>query len=175
MSFKSRQLGGTKNVFLNAALTLTSTPTTKSAASPSGIVASVIQGFKLSDWVSTAEVWRPLGVGITATTTITVTAPVYTLQKAPAALDQTFVSAATGGVATGTLLVATSNASAFYGFSAGTASPTTASPYTFAAADAAGDSWRISVTTSPAAGAADIRLHYVNILVSGLTDAISTL
>lgn len=173
MSWKSRQLGSTKTAFLNAALTLTGTPVTNSFASATGTVAANIQGFKLSDWVSTGEVIRPLGVNICSTTTITVTNPVYTLQKAPAALTQTFVSAATGGVATGSLLVAA--ASAYYGFTAGTAVPLAVSPYTFAAADAAGDSWRISVTTSPTAGAANILLHYVNIDVQGISDAVTTL
>lgn len=173
MSFKNRQIGATKIAFLNSTLTLTGTPNSGSIASPTGIVAANIQGFKLSDWVATGEVLRPLGVNVHATTTITVTAPVFTLQKAPAALTQTFVSAATGGVATGSLLVAP--ASAFYGFTGGTALPLATSPYTFAAADAAGDSWRVSVSTSPSAGAANLQMHYVNILSSGITDAIATL
>jgi hypothetical protein len=173
MSWKNRQIGATKLCMLNYTLTLTGTPTTNTFASPTGTVAANIQGFKLSDWVSTGEIIRPLGVQVCATTTITVTNPVYTLQKAPAALTQTFVSAATGGVATGSLLVAP--ASAYYGFTSGTALPLAVSPYTFAAADAAGDSWRISVTTSPTAGAGNVGFHYVNIDVAGISDAVTTL
>lgn len=173
MSWKSRQIGATKTAFLNAALTLTSTPASGSFASATGTVAANIQGFKLSEWVCTGEVIRPLGLNVHATTTITVTNPVYTLQKAPAALSQSFVSAATGGVATGSLLVAPG--SAYYAFTSGTAVPLATSPYTFAAADAAGDSWRVSVSTSPSAGAANLQLHYVNIDVAGISDAVGTL
>ena len=154
-------------------MTLTGTPTSGTFASATGTAIGNISGFKISDWVSTGEILRPLGVNVCATTTITVTNPVYTLQKAPAALSQTYVSAATGGVATGSLLVAGS--SAFYAFTGGTTLPANVSPYTFAAADAAGDSWRVSVSTSPTAGAANLQLHYVNIDVAGISDAVATL
>jgi hypothetical protein len=173
MSWKNRQLGGTRSVFLNAALTLTSTPVSGSAAAPSAQTVGLIQGFKLSDWVSTGEVWRPLGINVHATTTITVTNPVATLQKAPLALTQTFVSAATGGVATIPLQVAPG--SAYAPFTGGTATSTNVAPYTFAAADAAGDSWRVSIGTSPSAGAANLQLHYVLIDVAGISDAVTTL
>lgn len=173
MSWKNRQIGATKLVMLNYTFTLTGTPNTNSYASVTGTAVGNIQGFKLSDWVSTGEIIRPLGVQACATTTITVTNPVYTLQKAPAALTQTFVSAATGGVATGSLLVA--GASAYYPFTSGTVVPLNTSPYTFAAADAAGDSWRIAVTTSPTAGAGNLGLQYVNIDVAGISDAVATL
>lgn len=173
MSWKNRQIGATKLVMVNYALTLTGTPASGSMASLTGTVPANIQGFKLSDWVATGEVMRPLAVQCHATTTITVTNPVYTLQKAPALLTQVFVSAATGGVATGSLLVAASSAT--YGFTGGTAIPTAVSPYTHAAADAAGDSWRILVSTSPTAGAANLGLHYVNIDVAGISDAVTTL
>lgn len=173
MSWKNRQIGATKSIFMNAALTLTGTPTTSPVGAPLSQAVGNIQGFKLSDWVSTGEVWRPMGINVSATTSITVTNPVFTLQKAPAALTNVFVSAATGGVATGSLLVTPS--AAYYPFTGGTTLPANQSPYTFAAADAAGDVWRVSVTTSPTAGAANVLLHYVNIDVAGISDAVTTL
>ena len=178
MSWKSRQLGGTRVVTLLSTaganpLTLTGTPATSSMSSPSGTTVGVIQGFKLSEWISTGEVWRPLGVNVMATTTITVTAPVFTLQKAPNLLTEVPVSAATGGAATGVLQVAPGS---FYAaFTGGTATSTNVAPYTFAAADAAGDAWNIKVSTSPTAGAAVVSLHYALIDVAGISDAVTTL
>lgn len=172
MSQKSRQLGSTKSIPLTGAtLTLTGTPNTNSVAAPSGQVVAMLQTGKLSDWVSTGEVWRPLGVNVAATTTITVTNPVYGLRKAAAAIDQSsgFAAASSGGVATGSLLVAVS--SAYYAF---TTYLTSAGASRFTA-DAAGDSWRVAVSTSPSAGAATIQLHYVNINSAGISDAVTTL
>ena len=172
MSAKSRQLGGTRAVRLtNTTLTLTSTPTTPGACAPFGHTVALLQTGKLTDWVSTAEVWRPLGVQIMATTTITVTAPVYTLQKAANSLTTapTFASASSGGVATGTLQAAPNTN--YYPF---TTYLTTAGVSNFTA-DAAGDNWAINVSTSPSAGAAHITLHYVCINSSGISDAVTTL
>lgn len=172
MSWKSRQLGQTKTAFLNAALTLTGTPTTNAFASPQSQTVALLQNAKLTEWVSTGEVLRPLGVQIQATTTITVTNPVFTLQKS--AINPTgapsFAAASSGGVATGTLLNA-GNAQ-FYPFTSYINATTGGSNFT---ADAAGDQWRISVSTSPTAGAANILLHYVNIDAVGISDAVTTL
>lgn len=183
MSMKSRQLGQTRIAFAATALTITTGALTLGISAPVGNAVGNIQGFKLSEWVCTGEVWRPLGVNIIATTTFTVVAPIFTLQKAPLALlgANSYVSAATGGIATGGpaaagLLVAPGTA--YYAFTSGVASatqPASVSPYTFAAADAAGDVWRVNVTTGVTAGVATIHLHYVNIDVAGISDAVTTL
>lgn len=172
MSLKARQVGQTKCIPLTGAtLTLTSTPNTNSVGAPKSQVVAMLQNIKLTDWVQTGEVWRPLGVNVGATTTITVTPPQFTLQKAASAVDQSsgFAAASSGGIATGTLLTATS--SAYYAFTTYVSS----SGGSLFTADAAGDSWRVNVSTSPSAGAATIQLHYVNINVAGISDAVTSL
>lgn len=172
MSLKARQVGQTKSIMLNGTtLTLTSTPVSNSVGAPASNVVAFLQNAKLTDWVSTGEVWRPTGLQVSATTTITVTNPVATLQKAALALDQSsgFAAASSGGVATIALLVATS--SRYHPF---TTYVTSAGVSNFTA-DAAGDSWRVSIGTSPSAGAATLQLHYVNINVQGISDAVTTL
>jgi len=172
MSLKSRQLGQTKSIRLtNTTLTLTGTPTTPGACAPFGQTVALLQNGKLTEWVSTGEVWRPLGVMIMATTTVTVTAPVYTLQKAANSLTTapTFASASSGGVATGTLQVAPNTN--YYPFT----DYIGADGVSNFTADAAGDNWAVNVSTSPSAGAAHISLCYVNINVSGISDAVTTL
>jgi len=152
------------------ALTLTSTPTTNGVGAPFGNTVTLIQNAKLSEWVSTAEVWRPVGVNVQATTTITVTAPVLTLQKAATSTtSNTFAAASAGGVATASLLAAGS--ASYFPFT----SYVTAAGVSNFTADAAGDVWRVSVGTSPSAGAANIQLHYVLIDVAGISDAVTTL
>jgi hypothetical protein len=180
MSIKSRQLGQTKVAQMANALTITTAAVTLGFSSPNANNTQNIQGFKLSEWVSTGEVLRPLGINVAATTTFTVVAPIFQLQKAPLSLlgNNTFVSAATGGIAGGGpapagLLVAPG--SFYYPFSGGTALPLATSPYTFAAADAVGDVWRVLVSTGVTAGVANIQMHYVNIDVASISDAIATL
>lgn len=180
MSAKSRQLGQTKQALLATALTITTNAVTTGFASPNLNNTQNLQGFKLTEWVSIGEVIRPLGINVACTTTFTVVAPIFTLQKAPASAlgANVYVSAATGGVATAGpapagLLVAPG--SAYYAFTGGTALPLATSPYTFAAADAVGDVWRVLVSTGVTAGVANIALHYVNINVAGISDAVTTL
>lgn len=170
MSLKARQVGQSKTIALNMALTLTGTPTTNGAGAPLGNVVAFLQNSKLTDWVTTGEVWRPLGIQVQATTTITVTPPVAQLQRAPASTtSNTFASPSSGGVATMTLLVAGS--ARYYPF---TTYVTAAGASNFIA-DAAGDVWAVNISTSPTAGAANIQLHYCNINVAGISDAITTL
>jgi hypothetical protein len=172
MSWKSRQLGGSRIVRLtDSTLTLTSTPTTPYACAPFGHTVALLQTGKLTEWVSTGEVWRPLGVTIMATTTITTTAPVYTLKKGANSTTTapTMAAASSGGVATGTLQVAPNTN--YYPFTTYLSSAG-ASLFT---ADAAGDVWGVTVSTSPAAGAANISLNYVLIDVAGISDAVTTL
>lgn len=171
MSLKSRQLGSTKFVKLNTALTLTGTPTTNAFGSPFGQTVALLQNAKLTEWVSTGEVLRPLGVQVQATTTITVTNPILTLQKAVSTPTgaSSFASASSGGVATSTLLAAGS--AQFFPFTDYVGSDGISN----FVADAAGDQWRLSVTTSPTAGAADLGLHYVNIGIASVSDAVTTL
>ena len=172
MSQKARQLGGQRFIQLTGAtLTLTSTPVTGIVQAPRAGVVAMLQNSKLTDWVSTGEVWRPLGINVQATTTITVTAPVYTLQKGAdsATTGNSMAAASSGGVATGTLQVAPNGR--YFPF---TTYVTSAGVSNFTA-DAAGDCWNVSVTTSPSAGAALIYLGYVIINVAGISDAITTL
>lgn len=184
MSMKSRQLGQTKSVLLATALTITTNAVTTGFASPNLNATQNVQGFKLSEWVSTGEVIRPLGINVAATTTFTVVAPIFVLQKAPASAlgANTYVSAATGGIAgggpapAGLLVAPGSQYYAFSGAAVAAAGNTLAlSPYTFAAADAVGDVWRVLASTGVTAGVANIALHYVNIDVVGISDAITTL
>lgn len=171
MSWKNRQLGQSRLAFLNAALTLTGTPTTNGVGAPFGTTVALIQSGKLSDWVSTGEVLRPLGVQIQCTTTITVTNPVFTLKKAASQPTgaSTFNAASSGGVATGTLL--TAGSAQYYPFTT-YLSAAGASLFT---ADAAGDQWAVTVSTSPTAGASNVQLNYVLIDIPGISDAVTTL
>jgi hypothetical protein len=171
MSWKNRQLGQTRLGFLNAALTLTGTPTSNGLGAPFGTTLALIQTGKLSDWVSTGEVLRPLGVQVQCTTTITVTNPVYTLKKAASSptAAATFNAASSGGVVTGTLL--TAGSAQYYPFS----TYLSASGGSLFTSDAAGDIWAVTVSTSPTAGAANLQLHYVLIDVVGISDAVTTL
>ncbi len=171
MSLKSRQLGSTKFALLNATFTLTGTPTTNAFGSPFGQTVALLQNGKLTEWVSTAEVLRPLGVQIAATTTITVTNPVFTLKKAVSTPTgaSTFAAASSGGVATGTLLAAGS--AQFYPFTDYIGSDGVSN----FVADAAGDQWAVTVSTSPTAGASNVGIHYVNIAVPAVSDAVTTL
>lgn len=183
MSIKSRQLGQTRMAYVAHALTITTNALTTGVSAAVGNAVGNIQGFKLSEWVCTGEVWRPLGINVVATTTFTVVAPIFALQKAPLSLlgNNTYVTAATGGTVTGGpaaagLLVAPGTA--YYAFGSGVASatlPASVSPYTFAAADAAGDCWLVKVTTGVTAGVANIHLHYSNYEVAGISDAVTTL
>jgi hypothetical protein len=175
MSWKNRQLGSTKAICVCAATALTGTPNAGAAGAPFNQTVGLIQGFKVSEWVSTGEVWRPLGINVLSTTTFTVTAPVYQLQKgSSAAVTVTYVAPTSGGSVTQTGLLAAGSA-IYLPWSAGTVITTNNAPYTFAAADAAGDVWSVKVTTSPTAGNATISLHYVCIDVAGISDAVTTL
>lgn len=174
MSVKSRQLGQTKSVRLtNTTLTLTSTPTTPGACAPFGNTVALLQTGKLSDWVSTAEIWRPLGIGVMVTTTCTTPGAIFTLNKAANQVTSamSYAAASSGGVTTVTNVTVTAPNSSYYQFSTYLS---TAGVSLFTA-DAAGDVWAVNVSTSPGAGAAHISLHYVNINVAGLSDAVTTL
>lgn len=116
------------------ALTVSGANETLQVTTPSGMTASLLQGLKVSSRTPSNEVWVPLGVFYTITTTITVTAPKLTLRK-------NGVSAATGGVAT--LVIAAAATTVLF-------APFTA--WTFAAAPAAGDLWSLLVTTTATAG-----------------------
>jgi hypothetical protein len=170
MSWKDRQLGGTRmaNMTPTGLLTLTGTPSTTSVAAPSSTVVGFIQNSRLGDWVSTAEVWRPTGVQLVTTTSTTVTVPILTLQKGTIA-NASFAAASAGGVATSALRTAP-----FSEYIPFTNYVTSANVSNFTA-DAAGDNWRVNVSTSPTAGAAAIFLHYVLIGVAGVSDAVTTL
>lgn len=174
MSAKSRQLGGTRFVCLNSALTLTGTPVCNGAGTPVSQTVALLQKTKVTDWVSTGEVWRPLGVMVQSTTSITVTAPVLTLEKAAtSATSNTFAAASSGGIATASLLAAGS--AKYYPFTDYSAPTSTSPNATNFTADAAGDVWTVAVTTSPTAGAANIQLGYALINVVGISDAVTTL
>lgn len=172
MSWKDRQLGQTNIVPLTTTtLTLTGTPSTPSVAAPSAQTVALIQGAKLTDWVSTGEVWRPLGIQVVTTTTSTVTIPVFTLQKGTIA-NASFAAASSGGVATSALRTAPFSEYIPFTNYVGTGALAGVSLFT---ADAAGDNWRVNVSTSPSAGAAVILMHYVRINVAGISDAVTTL
>lgn len=174
MSIKSRQLGGTRSIRLtNATLTLTGTPTTPGAAAPFGNTVALLQNAKLSEWVCTAEVWRPLGINLMVTTTCTTPGSIFTLNKAAASASaaNTYAAASSGGLTTVTNVTLTAPISLYLPFT----SYVTAAGASNFTADAAGDVWAVNVSTSPGAGAAHIALHYVLIEVAGISDAVTTL
>jgi hypothetical protein len=174
MSAKSRQLGGTRAVRLtNATLTLTGTPTTPGVQVPFGNTVALLQTGKLTDWVSTAEVWRPIGMGLMVTTSASTPGSVFTLNKAASSTSaaNSYAAASSGGVTTVTAVTLTAPISLYLPFSSYL---TTAGVSNFTA-DAAGDVWAVNVSTSPGAGAAHISLHYVLINSAGISDAVTTL
>ena len=178
MSLKSRQLGQTKAVRLtNTTLTLTGTPTTPGACAPSGQTVGLLQKAKLTDWVSTGEVWRPLGIGLMVTTTCTTPGSIFTLNKAAnsASAANSYAAASSGGVTTVTNVTLTAPISLYLPFSDYSAPTSTSPNATNFTADAAGDVWAVNVSTSPGAGAAHIDLRYVCIDVQGISDAVTTL
>lgn len=170
MSWKSRQIGATKACMIAAAATLVGTPLLGAISSPFGQTVALLQTGKLTEWVSTGEVLRPLGVSLFATTAFTVTSPALQLQKAATGIAQAYAAASSGGVVAATGLI---------GLGSGIYFPFTtylsAAGASLFTADAAGDSWGVKVTTSPTAGAANAILHYANILVAGISDAVTTL
>ena len=116
------------------ALTVSGANETLKVTTPSGQSASLLQTKALSNRFGLAEVWIPVGVYYTVTTTTTVNAAILTLRK-------NGVSAATGGLVT-IPVIAASTTVAYAPISA----------WTFAAAPAAGDQWSLLVTTTASAG-----------------------
>lgn len=164
MGWTSKYLGPGRFVSLGS-LTLSGANETIQVAAPSGLTVAFLQNARtvatdpampLTANMAPAEVWRPLGVEFIYTTSTTVTAPAVTLRK-------NGVSAATGGVATGSIQTAP-----FTEFKPFTA-------YTFAAPDAAADKWSVLVTTTATAGVATIYLYYVPVAVAGISEAVSTI
>lgn len=157
MSWKSRQLGQTKNITLVGSVTTSAGNESVQVQAPTANTVGILTSNKLTEWVSIGEVWRPIGLQMITTTTTTVTAPKVTLRK-------NGVSAATGGVAA-TSAVQTAPHTEYISFT----------NYTFAAADAAGDKWSVLVTTTSTAGVQSYILHYALIDVAGISDAVTTL
>lgn len=158
MSWKSRQLGQTRTISLLAAagVTVTGTNPSGEVQAPLSNTIAILTGNKLTEWVSTGEVWRPIGVQWMTTTSTTVTIPAVTLQK-----NQ--VAPSSGGVSTqGALRTAP-----FGEYQ-------TFTNYAYAAADAAGDKWRVATSTAATAGVVNFSLHYALIDVAGLSDALTT-
>lgn len=168
MSWKNRQLGQTRWIGLGTAVTLTGTNPSAPASAPSSQTIALFTRAKLQDWVSAGEVWRPLGVQAQTTTTLTVTVPAVTLQKAPIA-NTPFAAASSGGVAAfGALRTAPfAEYIPFTNYLAANG----ASNFT---ADAAGDVWQVAVSTAATAGAAIFQLGYALIDVAGISDAFTT-
>ncbi len=102
---------------------------------PTGVSVPLLQAKSLTDRYGPNETWVPTGIVCVVSTTITVTIPALTLQKNGTA-------AATGGVATFPSLLAAAVNEVFIPFT----------PWTFAAADVAGDAWSVLVTTTATAG-----------------------
>jgi len=142
MGFVDRAIRGMQKTNLGS-LTTTGANETLKAKVPSGLSGPLLQAKLISERYSTAEVWVPLGISYIITTGITVTAAVVTLRK-------NGVSAATGGTAT-LAIQALGADEVFVPFT----------PWTFAAADAAGDQWSLLVTTTSTAGVVNpIHLYY---------------
>ena len=176
----SRHLFQTKLAFLLNAADLTAATVIGPYGCVRNLTPALVTGLKLTNWISSGEVIRPLGISIRCATTITVTAPQFTVQKAPLALTgaSAFSSPSSGGVATASLL--TAGSAAFYpltsyipvsvrfvdGITQATNFPTV---------DAVGDQWQFVVTTTATAGTGAITMHYVMLDVAGISDAVTTL
>lgn len=107
---------------------------TQKVVTPSAVSVPLLQAKKLTNRYTANEVWVPVGLWYTVTTTITGATPAVTLRK-------NGVTAATGGVATIPVVAAATN-ELFVPFTA----------WTFAAAPAAGDQWSIICTTASTNG-----------------------
>lgn len=130
--------GGCERVNLQSAFavfSLAAATQSKQVKPPTAIQVALLQAQKLTDHYGPNETWVPMGVACVVSTTITITIPVLQLQK-------NGVAAATGGLATFPSLLAASVNEVFIPFS----------NYTFAAADAVGDTWSVLVSTLATAG-----------------------
>ncbi len=156
MGLVNTRLGQTKAIMISGApLTMTGTPTFAGAACPSGNSTAFIQAQFLSDWICTGEAWRVVGLQLYTTTTSTVTAPLFQVDKAG--------TPNTSSTTTATA-VRTAPFSEYIPFA-------TYTPGT----DTAGLKWSVKISTSPSAGAAMAAIHYVNITVTGVSSAVTTL
>lgn len=165
MGWTNRYGTGLKSVLLGS-ITTSGANESAQAVAPNGLIPAFLQDAKafatgpaipLTNWHQVNEVWRPVGVLLKTTTTVTVTIPAFVLRK-------NGVSASSGGVVTMGAL-RTAPFSEFLPFSA----------YQFAAADAIGDKWSILVTTTSTAGVVEATLFYATISVAGISDALTTL
>ena len=134
MGFIDRGFRGFQRSGSLGTLTTTGGNETAKVKVPSGVSGPLLQAKFLTGRYGPAEVWVPVGLWYTITTGITVTDAKVTLRK-------NGVSAASGGVAT--LPIAALGADELFA---------AFSPWTFAAADAAGDQWSVLVTTTSTAG-----------------------
>ncbi len=169
MSWKNRQLGQTRFIGLGPAVTVTGTNAAVGVQVPFGQTIALITTGKLAEWVSTGEVWRPLGLECQVTTTTTVTAPKFTLKKGIAGATETYAAASSGGVAS-TPAVRTAPFSDYCPF---TTYLSSAGVSGFIA-DAAGDKWTVATSTAAGAGAIVFQLGYICIDVAGISDALTT-
>lgn len=155
MTAQNKSTEGYNSVALGS---LTTTGANESArVSPvTGASGPLLQSKFLSSIFTPNEVWVPIGISYIITTGITVTNAVVTLTK-------NGVAAATGGTAT--LPIAALGAN--YIFAAFT-------PWTFTAADAAGDLWSVKVSTTSTAGVVNpVLLWYSVRQVAGVSDGIA--
>ena len=168
MSWKDRQIGASKCIDLTpiTAVTTSAANASNQVQAPNGTTIGLIVAPRLTEWVSTGEVWRPLGLQVITTTTTTVTVPNVTLQK-------NAVNPTAGGVTSMTTL-RTAPFSEYASFSSGGTTPNFTG-VVFAAGDAAGDKWGVIVSTTSTAGAQCYYLHYACVAIPGLSDAVTNL
>ncbi len=157
MSFPYRYMSGSHTANLGT-LTTSGSNTTLLVTTPSGDSDALLQQWKLTQYVGLAEVWVPLGIYYTITTSITTPAAVVQLQ-----FNGENVTG--GGVAT--LGIASSGTTVLYA---------PFSKYTIDADDApaGGDTWAVTVTTTSGAGVVNpVLLRYVTIPFLGVSDGVS--
>lgn len=155
MSFPNRYMSGLHRAASFGALTVSGSNTTNTVITRSGFTDALLQRYKMTQYLGLAEVWRPIGIDYTIGTSVTTPAAVLTLQK-------NGVNAATGG--TCTIPVASNGSNVLWA---------AFSDYTFAAADAAADTWSLTVTTTAGAGVITATLVYATIPVLGISDGVS--
>lgn len=157
MGFIDRGMTGGYQQKSLGSLTVTGANETIKVVSPAAISGALLQSKFISERYSLAEIWVPVGLIYTVTTTMTVTNTIVVLRK-------NGVSAATGGLITIPFVAADATTEKpMIGFT----------PWTFAAADAAGDAWSVLVTQTSTAGVVSLVLVYGVRVVAGVSDGVT--
>ena len=151
MGFTEKSYGGGCGSVAFTVLTTSGANETTRILPPSNLVPATLQRANLSEIYGPSETWFPLAIHYFISTATTVTAPVIQLRKngvAPATGSTSFTVPISAATTTETAVVL--------------------GAYSYAAADAIGDTWSLFVTTTSTAGAITARLIYGVRVVPGI-------